>query len=122
MHNCIVVWKIISYYRLENWIPSSTRIFNERNQKNFFGFSVNSICQVAINEYLDIVSINKISSFYQEKEITFDSFWQIVGLNYSRVKGLIFKLPLTKLFQRDCCFCKRLIIEYGGGHSYFNLL
>jgi methionine aminotransferase len=66
-----------------------------------FGFSVNSICQVAISEYLDIVSINKISSFYQEKEITFDSFWQIVGLNYSRVKGLIFKLPLTKLFQRD---------------------
>jgi methionine aminotransferase len=34
-----------------------------------FGFSVNSICQVAISEYLDIVSINKISSFYQEKKL-----------------------------------------------------
>jgi methionine aminotransferase len=30
-------------------------------------FSVNSICQVAISEYLDVVSVDEIGSLYQTK-------------------------------------------------------
>jgi methionine aminotransferase len=35
----------------------------------FLVFSVNSLCQVAISEYLDVVSVDGIG-MYQEKEIT----------------------------------------------------
>jgi methionine aminotransferase len=34
-----------------------------------FSFSVNSICQVAISEYLDIVSVSEIGKLYQENGI-----------------------------------------------------
>jgi methionine aminotransferase len=48
---------------------SSARIFDERNQKvHQFFFFVNSICQVAISEYLDIVSVSEIK-LYQENGI-----------------------------------------------------
>jgi methionine aminotransferase len=40
----------------------------------FLVFSVNSLCQVAISEYLDVVSVDGIGSMYQEKEITSESF------------------------------------------------
>jgi methionine aminotransferase len=38
-------------------------------------FSVNSICQVAISEYLDIVSVSEIGKLYQEKR---DYFRQLL--------------------------------------------
>jgi hypothetical protein len=61
--------KIISY-QAGKLATSSTRIFNERNQKyTSFSFSVNSICQVAI-VYLDMVSINKIGYLPEKEEIT----------------------------------------------------
>jgi methionine aminotransferase len=89
------------------------RIFNERNE-TIFGFSVNSIiCQVAISEYLDMVSINKISSFYQEKEIT-RFLLANSGLN-SPMKVYFSSCLLRNYFKEtDVAFTKRLIIEYGG--------
>jgi hypothetical protein len=37
-------------------------------------FSVNSICQVAISEYLDIVSVSEIGKLYQENGIILDNY------------------------------------------------
>jgi methionine aminotransferase len=41
---------------------------------SFLVFSVNSICQVAISEYLDIVSVSEIGNLYQEKRDYFRQY------------------------------------------------
>jgi methionine aminotransferase len=62
----ITGWKI-------GYLVAPEYLMKEIKKYTNFGFSVNSICQVAISEYLDIVSINKISSFYQEKLLSIPS-------------------------------------------------
>jgi methionine aminotransferase len=54
----------------------SARIFDEiKKSTSVLVFSVNSICQVAISEYLDIVSVSEIGKLYQEKR---DYFRQLL--------------------------------------------
>ncbi|RKS95505.1 methionine aminotransferase [Flavobacterium limicola] len=81
----------------------------------FLVFSVNSICQVAISEYLDIVSVSEIGKLYQEK---WDYFRQL--LKDSRFKlmpceGTYFQVVSYANIsnENDVDFCKRLIIEHG---------
>lgn len=81
----------------------------------FLVFSVNSLSQAAISEYLDIVSVDKIGSFYQQKR---DYFRQL--LSKSRFKlmpceGTYFQVVSYEAIanENDVDFCKRLIIEHG---------
>jgi methionine aminotransferase len=61
-------------FHVTSRLSSGSRIFNERNQKvhQFLVFSVNSLCQVAISEYLDVVSVDGVCT--RKKEITSKAF------------------------------------------------
>lgn len=81
----------------------------------FLVFSVNSLSQAAISEYLDIVSVESIGDFFQQKR---DYFRQL--LSKSRFKllpceGTYFQVVSYEAISRenDVDFCKRLITEYG---------
>lgn len=81
----------------------------------FLVFSVNSICQVAISEYLDIVSVNEIGSFYQEKRDYFRSLLVNSQFKLMDCEGTYFQVASYAAISQesDVAFCKRLIIEHG---------
>ncbi|GEC73642.1 methionine aminotransferase [Flavobacterium flevense] len=81
----------------------------------FLVFSVNSLSQAAISEYLDIVSVVEIGGFYQQKR---DYFRQL--LSKSRFKllpceGTYFQVVSYEDIsnENDVDFCKHLITEHG---------
>lgn len=81
----------------------------------FLVFSVNSICQVAISEYLDIVSIAEIGKLYQEKRDYFRQLLKDSRFELMPCEGTYFQVAsyATISNENDVDFCKRLIIEHG---------
>jgi methionine aminotransferase len=49
-------------------------LMKEIKVHQFLVFSVNSLCQVAISEYLDVVSVDASGVCIKRKEITSESF------------------------------------------------
>lgn len=81
----------------------------------FLVFSVNSICQVAISEYLDCVAVDEISFFYKEKRDYFRSLLANSRFQLLACEGTYFQVASYAAISKehDVAFCKRLIIEYG---------
>ena len=78
-------------------------------------FSVNSICQVAISQYLDVVSIENIRESYQQKRDLFRSLLKSSRFELLPCEGTYFQVAsYTKISnENDVDFCKRLITEHG---------
>lgn len=81
----------------------------------FTVFSVNSICQVAISEYLDLVSTNELGKFYKEKRDYFRKLLKNSQFELMPCEGTYFQVASYAKISRenDVVFCKRLITEYG---------
>lgn len=81
----------------------------------FLVFSVNSISQFAINEYMDIVDINDISTFYQQKRDYFRTLLQPSRFKLLPCEGTYFQVVSYAAIsdENDVDFCKRLITVYG---------
>jgi len=81
----------------------------------FLVFSVNSLAQAAISNYLDIVSVEEIGDFYQQKR---DHFRQLLSKSRFQLmpcEGTYFQVVSYEAIsnENDVDFCKRLITEYG---------
>jgi len=78
-------------------------------------FSVNSICQVAISQYLDVVSIENIRESYQHKRDLFRSLLQSSRFELLPCEGTYFQVAsYAKISdQSDVEFCKQLVIKHG---------
>jgi methionine transaminase len=81
----------------------------------FLVFSINSIAQVALSKYLDLVDVNALGKFYQDKRDLFrnlikDSRFELLPsegtyfqvVNYSKISD-----------ENDVDFSQRLVKEYG---------
>jgi methionine aminotransferase len=81
----------------------------------FLVFSVNSICQVAISEYLDQVSIAEIGKLYQEKRDYFRLLLKESRFKLLPCEGTYFQVASYAAIssENDIDFCNRLIIEHG---------
>lgn len=81
----------------------------------FLVFSINSICQAAVSEYLDLVDINEISLFYQKKRDYFRSLLKNSRFQLMPCEGTYFQVASYANIsnENDVDFCKRLITEYG---------
>jgi methionine aminotransferase len=81
----------------------------------FIVFSVNSICQVAISEYLDEVDVSKLGSFYQEKRDYFRELLQNSRFELLPCEGTYFQVASYAAISEepDVDFCKRLIVDHG---------
>nr|WP_315177181.1 methionine aminotransferase [uncultured Flavobacterium sp.] len=81
----------------------------------FLVFSVNSISQIAISEYLDIVSIAEIGKLYQEKRDYFRQLLKNSRFELMPCEGTYFQVASYAAMsnESDVDFCKRLITEHG---------
>ena len=78
-------------------------------------FSVNSLAQAAISDYLDVVSVNELGKFYQEKRDYFRKLLQNSRFELMPCEGTYFQTVSYKAIsnENDLDFCKRLVLEYG---------
>ncbi len=81
----------------------------------FLVFSVNSIAQYAINDYLDIIHVDELSTFYQQKRDYFRNLLQETKFLLLPCEGTYFQLVSYKQLslEKDIDFTKKLVIEYG---------
>jgi methionine transaminase len=78
-------------------------------------FSVNSLAQAAISDYLDVVSVNELGKFYQEKRDYFRKLLENSRFELMPCEGTYFQTVSYKAIsiENDLNFCKRLVEDYG---------
>ena len=81
----------------------------------FLVFSVNSISQAAISQYLDIVDVNLLGKFYQEKRDYFQKLLENSRFELKPCEGTYFQVASYANISEDddITFCKKLITDYG---------
>jgi len=83
--------------------------------QQFLVFSVNSIAQYAINDYLDVVEISELGPFYQQKRDFFRNLLQETKLELLPCEGSYFQLAsyASVSSANDLEFTQRLVKEFG---------
>jgi len=81
----------------------------------FLVFSVNSISQIAICDYLDVVDVTSLANFYQQKRDFFRGLLKQTQLDLLPCEGTYFQVASYKNIsdQDDLSFTKRLVTEFG---------
>ena len=102
-------WKVGYLVAPENLMKEVKKVHQ------FLVFSVNSICQISICEYLDLVSVEKLGKFYQEKRDYFRKLLENSRFKLMPCEGTYFQVVSYASIsnENDVSFCKRLITEFG---------
>lgn len=81
----------------------------------FLVFSVSSIAQHALNEYIDVVNIKTLGQFYQQKRDFFQSLMKDTKLKLLPCEGTYFQVASYAAIseENDIDFTKRLVTELG---------
>ncbi|MCG9793195.1 methionine aminotransferase [Flavobacterium algicola] len=81
----------------------------------FMVFSVNSISQVAISRYLEVVTLEDIAPFYQKKREYFNNLLSTSRFKLLPCEGTYFQVASYAAISEksDVDFCKWLTIEHG---------
>lgn len=117
---CLVVSSFGKSFHITGWkvgylVASESLMIEIKKVHQFMVFSVNSISQVAISEYLDLVSVDEIGSFYQEKRDYFRQLLLNSRFELMPCEGTYFQVASYESIsdENDVDFCKRLITEFG---------
>ena len=105
----ITGWKI-------GYVIAPENLMNEiKKVHQFLVFSVNSISQAAISEYLDIVDVYNLGNFYQQKRDFFRSLLKETKLELLPCEGTYFQVASYANISNedDLTFTKRLVTEFG---------
>jgi methionine aminotransferase len=125
LHRSVVVSSFGKSFHITGWkvgyLVAPEYLMKEiKKVHQFLVFSVNSICQIAINEYLDLVSVKELGKFYQEKRDYFRKLLEKSRFQLMPCEGTYFQVASYASIsiangtnENDLDFCKRLIIEYG---------
>ncbi|MBF4470407.1 methionine aminotransferase [Flavobacterium sp. HJJ] len=120
LDRCITVSSFGKSFHVTGWkigyLVAPIHLMKEiKKVHQFLVFSVNSICQIAVSEYLDCVNINEISTFYQEKRDYFRSLLKNSRFELMPCEGTYFQVASYANIsnENDVDFCKRLITDYG---------
>lgn len=81
----------------------------------FLVFSVNSLAQYAINDYLDLVKVSELSGFYQQKRDFFRNLLKETKLELLSCEGTYFQLASYANIsdESDLDFTRKLVTDYG---------
>lgn len=81
----------------------------------FLVFSVNSIAQVALSKYMEIVNVNELGSFYQNKRDLFRHLIKNSRFELLPSEGTYFQVASYKNISNDSDidFTQRLVKEFG---------
>jgi methionine aminotransferase len=120
LHRCVMVSSFGKSFHVTGWkvgyLVAPENLMTEiKKVHQFLVFSVNSICQVAISEYLDLVSVEEIRGFYQEKRDYFRNLIRDSRFELMPCEGTYFQVVSYASIsdKADVDFCRRLIIEHG---------
>ncbi|EIA08912.1 methionine aminotransferase [Flavobacterium frigoris] len=120
LKRCIVVSSFGKTFHITGWkvgyLVAPEHLMKEiKKVHQFLVFSVNSLSQVAISDYLDIVSVQEISSMYQEKRDYFRQLLKNSRFKLMTCEGTYFQVASYSAIsnENDLDFCKRLIMEHG---------
>jgi methionine aminotransferase len=119
-HRTIVVSSFGKSFHVTGWkvgylVVPENLMKEVKKVHQFIVFSVNSICQIAICEYLDLVSVSELRMFYQEKRDYFRKLLQNSRFQLMPCEGTYFQVASYASIsdEDDVTFCKRLITDYG---------
>ncbi|MFV8334568.1 methionine aminotransferase [Flavobacterium sp. RSP29] len=120
LNRCVMVSSFGKSFHVTGWkvgyLVAPEYLMKEiKKVHQFLVFSVNSICQVGISEYLDIVSIAEIKKLYQEKRDYFRQLLKNSRFKLMPCEGTYFQVASYAAVsnESDVDFCKRLITEHG---------
>jgi len=105
----ITGWKIGYVVAPENLMIEIKKVHQ------FLVFSVNSVAQVALSNYLDKVNVNELGSFYQKKRDLFRTLLKDSRFKLLPSEGSYFQVASYASIseENDVDFTKRLVIEHG---------
>ncbi|KFF15928.1 methionine aminotransferase [Flavobacterium hydatis] len=120
LDRCIMISSFGKSFHITGWkigyvVAPEHLMVEIKKVHQFLVFSVNSISQVAISEYQDIVDVTKLGKFYQEKRDYFKKLLEKSRFELKPCEGTYFQVASYKSIsdEDDVTFCKRLITEYG---------
>jgi methionine aminotransferase len=81
----------------------------------FLVFCVNSVAQYALDAYLDLVDVNTLSAFYQQKRDIFSEGLKNSRFNLLPAEGSYFQVADFSAIsnQSDVAFCQELTVKHG---------
>ena len=105
----ITGWKIGYVVAPENLMIEIKKVHQ------FLVFSVNSVAQVALSNYLDKVNVNELGSFYQKKRDLFKTLLKDSRFKLLPSEGSYFQVASYASIseENDVDFTKRLVVEHG---------
>lgn len=120
VNRCIMISSFGKSFHVTGWkvgyLVAPEHLMKEiKKVHQFLVFSVNSICQVAISEYLDLVSVDEIGTLYQQKRDYFRQLLTTSRFELLPSEGTYFQVAsYTSISsENDVAFCTRLIKEHG---------
>ncbi|MFV5696053.1 methionine aminotransferase [Flavobacterium sp. LB3P122] len=120
LNRCVMISSFGKSFHVTGWkvgyLAAPEYLMKEiKKVHQFLVFSVNSICQVAISDYLDLVSLDEIGEFYQEKRDYFRKLLKDSRFKLMPCEGTYFQVASYTAIssENDVDFCKRLIVEHG---------
>ncbi|OXB02061.1 methionine aminotransferase [Flavobacterium oncorhynchi] len=120
LNRCIMISSFGKSFHITGWKIGYTiapeHLMKEiKKVHQFLVFSVNSISQAAISEYLDVVDVNLLGKFYQEKRDYFQELLQNSRFELKPCEGTYFQVASYAAIsdEDDVTFCKNLIINHG---------
>jgi len=105
----ITGWKI-------GYVIAAEHLMKEiKKVHQFLVFSVNSISQAAISEYLDIIDMENLATFYQQKRDFFRNLLKETKLELLPCEGTYFQVASYAAIseENDFDFTKRLVTDFG---------
>jgi methionine aminotransferase len=120
LNRCVMVSSFGKSFHVTGWkvgyLVAPEHLMKEiKKVHQFLVFSVNSLCQVAISEYLDVISVDGIGSLYQTKRDYFRKLLKTSRFELLPCEGTYFQVASYAAIStaNDVAFCERLITEYG---------
>jgi methionine aminotransferase len=105
----ITGWKIGYLIAPENLMKEIKKVHQ------FLVFSVNTIAQYAINDYMDVVQVEELGQFYQQKRDFFRNLLHQTKFELLPCEGSYFQIASYASISsdNDLDFTKRLVQEFG---------
>ncbi|MBF4518141.1 aminotransferase class I/II-fold pyridoxal phosphate-dependent enzyme [Flavobacterium sp. ANB] len=120
LNRCIMVSSFGKSFHITGWkigytVAPEYLMKEIKKVHQFLVFSVNSISQVAISEYLDVVDVNLLGKFYQEKRDYFQKLLKNSQFELKPCEGTYFQVASYANISNDddVTFCKKLITDHG---------
>lgn len=119
LNRCVMISSFGKSFHVTGWkvgyLVAPEYLMKEiKKVHQFLVFSVNSISQVAISDYLDLVSVREIGKFYQEKRDYFRKLLKNSQFELMPCEGTYFQVVSYASIsnKNDVDFCKWLITEH----------